>query len=856
MRDVIDDVCMHPGGTGGRRRGTAGAPDSRAEKCLGGVLLIGLCACATSTLGQEAELEQVFVTGSRIARPDFDSASPIVSVTRELFERTGSSTVETALNTLPQFVPAYTSTSNNPGNGGQANVQLRGLGTTSTLVLIDGKRLIPANGTGVVDLNIIPGSLIESVEIITGGASAVYGSDAVAGVVNFRLKKEFDGVELDAQWGQTDRSDGTDYGGGVTAGLDFADGRGSVLGYVGYAERESILAGQRDFSRYALRYAGPDAGGVGPGGAFLPRGNPFIEEGAAFDVVADQTPFEGLFATYGYPAGSVPYQTEFGFNTDGTVFTQGDGTPGSVANFRGEIDPLFFNDRFYSYNFAPVNYLQLPLERVSVFVRAGFEFSEAAELYAQGLYADYTADMQLAPTATFFGVLMPPTNPFIPPDLQLLLDSREDPSADVVLGKRMSELGPRISSVQYDVYQATLGLRGQVFDGWSYDAYLQIGANDQTDTQSGNALTSRIEELTFAPDGGEAICGGFNPFGLGSISAECAAYIAVDGTNRAGVDQTILEASLSGPLLELPAGELRAAFGVFYKKDEYFYSADPVATVFLPDGRPDIIGFNASDDIEGEDDNTDLYVEASIPLLADRPGVRSLEAVVGYRYSDYASAGGADAYKAELLYRPVDALRLRSSYQHAVRAPSVYELYLPQLSVPQFSSSDEGPLDPCEADSAERNGPDQAQVEALCLAQGFPPELLPDYDNRFDVARGFAGGNPDLDPETADTLTVGVVLTSPFASRWLDRLQVSLDWYRIEIDEAIVTVVADEFISRCFDRTFNPAFEVSNQWCGMFSRNPTSGDIVDAYEILRNSEGLRTSGVDLQLDWRFDLGAG
>ena len=184
-------------------------------------------------------------------------------------------------------------------------------------------------------------------------------------------------------------------------------------------------------------------------------------------------------------------------------------------------------------------------------------------------------------------------------------------------------------------------------------------------------MNSRIEELTFAPDGGEAICGGFNPFGLGSISAKCAEYIAVDATNRAGFDQTILEASLSGPLLQLPAGELRAAFGVFYKKDEYFYSADPVAKVELPDGRPDIIGVNASDDIEGEDDNTDLYVEASIPLLADRPGVRSLEAVVGYRYSEYASAGGADAYKAELMYQPVEPVRLRSSFQHAVRAPSV-----------------------------------------------------------------------------------------------------------------------------------------------------------------------------------------
>ena len=735
-------------------------------------LVAALCIACGVTSAQDHDFEQVIVTGSRIARPDFDSASPIVSVTRELFERTGSNTVETALNTLPQFVPAYTSTTNNPGNSGQANVQLRGLGTTSTLVLIDGKRLIPANGHGVVDLNIIPGSLIESVEIITGGASAVYGSDAVAGVVNFRLKKEFDGVELDAQWGQTDRGDGADYGGGVTAGLDFADGRGSVLGYVGYAERESILAGQRDFSRYALGYAGPGAGGVGPGGAFVPRGSFFIEEGVTFGVEADQTMFEDLFATYGYPKGSVPNQTQFGFNTDGTVFTQGDGTPGTVANFRGEIDPLFFNDRFYSYNFAPVNYLQLPLERVSVFARAGFEFSEAAELYAQGLYADYTADSQLAPTATFFGVMMPPTNPFIPPDLQLLLDSRDEPTTVFELDKRLSELGPRIASVQYDVYQATLGLRGQVFDGWSYDAYLQIGANDQTDTQSGNALNSRIEELTFAPDGGEAICGGFNPFGLGSISAECAAYIAVDATNRAGVDQTILEASLSGPLLQLPAGELRAAFGVFYKKDEYFYSADPVATVFLPDGRPDIIGFNASDDIDGEDDNTDLYVEASIPLLADRPGVRSLEAVVGYRYSDYASAGGADAYKAELLYRPVDALRVRSSYQRAVRAPSVGELYSPQLPAFIFSPDFDTPRSLRGGQrGAQRAGPGTGR--GALPGPGLPARASAGLRQQFEFAHGFAGGNPDLDPETADTLTVGVVLTSPFASRWLDRLQVS-----------------------------------------------------------------------------------
>ena len=233
------------------RHRCAAGPVHRLKACATGrpapVACLVIIALSNSPAFAQDELEEVLVTGTRIARRDFESASPIVSVTQEFFERTGSSTVETALNTLPQFVPAYTSTSILASNGGQANVQLRGLGPASTLILMDSKRLIPANGTGVVDLNIIPPSLIESVEIITGGASAVYGSDAIAGVVNFQLKNDFDGVEFEGHWGQTERGDGADYGGGVTAGGDFADGRGSVLGYVGYAERETVLSTKRDF---------------------------------------------------------------------------------------------------------------------------------------------------------------------------------------------------------------------------------------------------------------------------------------------------------------------------------------------------------------------------------------------------------------------------------------------------------------------------------------------------------------------------------------------------------------------------------------------------------------------------------
>ena len=329
----------------------------------------------------------------------------------------------------------------------------------------------------------------------------------------------------------------------------------------------------------------------------------------------------------------------------------------------------------YAYNYSPFVAMQLPLERKSAFVRAEFDLGESASVYAQGLYADYSVSFEAASTP-LFDTFLPVTNPFIPDDLRLLLESRpDDPAANVVFAKRLSELGPRVSNNQYDVYQATVGVSGEIFDGWQYDAYVQVGANDQIDHQTGNVLTSRIEELTFAPDGGVSVCGGFNPFGLGSISRECLDYVAVDASNHASVDQTIVEASLSGPVLAMPAGDLRVALGAFYKEDQYEYSASPVASVFLPDGRPDLQGFNASRDIRGDDHNVDVYVEALVPLLAELRGVESLEAVLGYRLSDYESAGSFDSWKAELLYQPIESIRVRSSYQEAVRAPGVSELY-------------------------------------------------------------------------------------------------------------------------------------------------------------------------------------
>ena len=844
-------------------RSTAGSPASLVTLIA---LATALCLTGGTISAQDEDLEQVVVTGSRIARPDFDSASPIVSVTEDLFQRTGSRTVESTLNTLPQFAPAYTSTSNNPANGGQANVSLRGLGPTATLVLVDGKRLIPANGNGVADLNIIPSTLIESVEIITGGASAVYGSDALAGVVNFKLKHKFDRVEIDGTWSQTDRGDGTQYEVALTTGMNFADGRGSLIGSLGYADRELVTLGEREFSQYALAYAGgPGLGTLGPQQSFLPFGSGSIEEGrVAFSPpnLPTQEAFDAVMASYGYAPGSVPYQRNrnFGFNTDGTLFTQGsgfyfaEGIP-AVANFRGERDPVFFNERLYTWNFAPPNALQLPLERKSAFVRAEFEITDSARVYGQGLYSDYSATGRLAPTP-LFGTFIPITNPFIPADLRQLAESRPQPAADLDFGKRLSELGPRLSETQYDVYQVTLGIAGSVFDDWEYEAYVQVGANDQENHQTGNVLTSKIEELTFAPDGGVSICGGFDPFGLNSISPECLDYISIDASNHAAVDQTIVEATLSGPLVSLPAGELRAAMGAFYKEDRYEYTASPEASVFLPDGRSDIQGFLASDDIRNNDHNADLYLEVLLPLLSDVPGVRSLETVFGYRLSDYASAGSFDSWKAELLYEPVDGIRMRSSFQEAVRAPSVSELYLPQLPFTFDYFQFEDFVEPCDVNSVQRNGPDATRVEALCLAQGVPAAALPEFVDADEVAPGVAGGNPDLRQEEATTTTVGAVWTSRLSHPLLTDLQLSLDWYRIEIADAISTLAFHQFVQNCYDARANPDFSVTSEWCTYFGRDPATGEINNVQELLRNGGDLQTDGVDMQLDWRFDLGPG
>lgn len=797
----------------------------------------GAGAFAPGVQAQDAELEQIVVTGSRIARPDYESASPVVTVGQQLFAQTGSGSVDTVINALPQFVPSITSTSNNPSNAGQSNIDLRGLGSNRVLVLMNGRRIVPANGTGTVDLNLLPSSLVKNVEIISGGASAVYGSDAISGVVNFKLKNDFEGLEFDGNYGRTDLGDGEEYQATVSAGTKFADGRGRIMGAVSYADRSEVTNGDRDFSKVALGWDGE---------RFVPVGSGTIEEGRV-TVAGDPAVIEALFNSYGFPGVT---QTTYGFNLDGTLFTLGTGAPGSVLNFKGP-QTAAYNDASFSYNFAPPNYLQLPLERTSVFLDGDFELTDRLTVYAQGIYADYTADTALASTP-LSNVFTPPTNPFIPADLQQLLDSRDNPGARFPLTRRMTEIGPRTESNEYEVYQAILGLSGDLFADWTFDVYGSLGKVDVSTVQNGNVSREAWETLTFAADGGVALCGGFNPFGAGAISPECAAFISRTTTLTEEVEQNIIEATASGSLFELPAGKVMASVGYLYKEDSYEFSPDDTLARVLPDGRFDIAGFNAALPVSGDTDSNEVFAEVLVPILKDVPGAKRLDLTLGYRYADYSTVGGVDSYKGELMWRPVAPLSLRGSYQRAVRAPSVSELFSPQVpNFPSYSNPD-----PCSVTSAARTGANAAAVRTLCLAQGIPASLIDSYNFNNTQVEGLSGGNPDLFEETADTFTAGFTFQSPSDNPWLSSLQLSVDYYSIEIEDYVTSVPARTFIARCYDPAYNPTFAASNVFCGFFDRRAEDGNIINALESLANVGAIETSGIDVQIDWAADMGPG
>ncbi|CAN5159534.1 TonB-dependent receptor [soil metagenome] len=782
---------------------------------------------------------EVVVTGSRIARQDFSASSPVVTVGQQALEKSGSVTLDTTLKQQPQFVASTGSTTNSNGNGGQANIQLRGLGRQRTLVLMDGRRLPAANSDGSVDINAIPTALIESAEIITGGASAVYGSDAVAGVVNIRMKRKFDGVQLDAQYGVAGKGDAEDYKISLAGGGTFADDRGSSVFSAEYSNRNLIYVGDRDFSVGASR------------DSVLPTGLVSFATNAP-----TQTALDGVFANYGVAAGVVRATNQIGFNRDGTLFSTGQ----TVQNFKTPTDPslYFVGASAVQADGRRFRYLQVPLETYSFFNRTRYDFTETLHGFAQLLYTNSKGSTQVqpipAPSSATSGVpLVPVTNPFIPADLRTLLASRASPNAPFALSKRFDASGPRINQNTNDTFQLVAGLDGKLpIMDWKWDVSGTFGRNKIETLKMNYPSRAALQTLLNAADGGASICaGGFNPFGDNPISAACNAYINKRLLSEQAIEQRIVEGNVQGGLFDLPAGKVRFAVGAEYREDSYRSDPDALSA------SGDIIASTGTFFV-GTVDTKEAYAELLIPILKDLPLAREVTVDLGGRISDYNTVGSVKTYKADATWTVFDGLTFRGGYERAIRAPNIGELYTPVVrgvSVIGLSGA-LGSGDPCDVNGAYRKGANGAQVRALCLATGLPSSLIDTYTFAQQSAGTTSGGNPNLTEETADTFSVGAVWRPNLSWALFGNLSVSLDYYSIDLQNAVGTITAPLTLARCFNATgsTNPTYSASNPFCGLVSRN-TDGTIDTVVAQSLNLGGYKTSGIDLQVDWRFDTSA-
>jgi iron complex outermembrane recepter protein len=850
---------------------------------------------ATSADGSD---DVILVTGSRIARPNLDANSPIAVVSGEELVEQADITVDTYLNTLPQVNPAGTTTSNNPGNNGQANIDLRGLGANRNLVLIDGRRPMPSNALQVVDINTIPQGLIERVEVVTGGAGATYGADAIAGVVNFILRSDFSGIELNATYSNSiPEMDAREYRISGLFGLNSADGRGNLAIAVEVAERQQLIKNQRGFSINATSTTPtPPTGRFIDSSPSTATGNP----GNPVPLSAVQA----LFLTYGVPTGSAPTAaSQIHFNSDGTLFGGGTfNTPINVVNYRYDpagrdaaaANQLFFPD-LYSYNFDAINLLVLPLERKSAFVRGNYELTESIEFFTQGGYTEYDAVQALAPTpvgvpivpngsqaattsarsglltpglgcqtatgaaseCSVTGLIIPTTNPFIPAALRTLLNARTGDDRRFVgsgatepfnIAYRFLNTGLRESTYTNEVIQGLAGLRGRFAEGWRYEAYYSWGRTTIDQAASGNINVQNMQTLLERTDGGTGICaGGFNPFGIQPLSQACIDYLDETGNTTTVFRQEVASAYVQGDLVALPAGNISAVLGVESRR--FVYEFDPGAL------SGPIAGFNTQAPINGTNNFFDIFGELYVPLLRDRPWAQNLDLTLGYRRVNSQAANritgieapdqDSDSYKVELSWAPIEEVRFRGTYQRAVRAPNFNELFSAGSSFPQY-------FDPCSVgtDFRTRTG---AQGSAFCQAQGVPnPATFVAIPGSQAPLNGAA--NINLTPEKADTFTAGAVFRAMGFTG-------SIDFYHIKVTDLIRLPDPQLFIAACFNYLggANPNLANNNPFCtsinraggaiGSFSAPPGFGNAQNNY-IRINAGSLETSGIDFQLGYR------
>lgn len=856
-------------------------------------IALGLALISTPSFAQdeaaadEDTSESIVVTGSRIARPNLDSNSPVTMVTGEQTTANADITLDTYLNTLPGVNPAGTTTSNNPGNNGQSNINLRGLGSNRNLVLINGRRPMVSATDQTVDLNTIPQGLIDRIDVTTGGAGAAYGADAIAGVVNIFLKDDFEGLDLRANYSNTiPETDAREFQVSGVLGGNFADGRGNIAISAEYSKRQGLIKAQRPFSDQATSTTGTFPTGrytASPANPGTVGGNPIPQ--AAIDA---------LFASYGSLARDYPTQSLLGFNSDGSLFGVGTfNNPRNVTNYRyapgsAANENLNYFPDFYTYNFDIVNILVLPLERRSAFLTGNYKINDSFDFFVQGGYTNYTSSTALAPTplgvnirapgqnsvlqassplisstgcltsagtataCSVTGIVVPTTNPFIPTDLRTLLNARTGDSPRFVgsgaseafaMGYRFLGTGLREQAFENEVLQGLAGLRGEIAPGWRYEAYYSWGETTIDQEARGNVNVQRVLELLASPTGGTDLCaGGFNPFGIQPLSAECVAFVDEVGKTKTTFTQKVAQAYVSGELAELPGGPLGVVFGVESRK--FKYSFDPGA-LFGP-----IAGFNTATPDLGTNTFLDFFGELRAPIMDTLEvslTARSSKSDFNDIQNGVDGAPSTDwAYGGTVTWSPIDELRLRGSYQRSVRAPNFGELFSGGGSFPQI-------FDPCSATTNFRTT-GGAAASTLCSNTGLG---APATFAATPGAQAFltVTGNPNLKPEKSDTFTVGAVFNAMGFTG-------SIDYYNIKITDTIFSPDVNEIIATCYGYNDINTLGAASPYCAGLSRGGGSditaiylppalgGDPATGYFQAVNLGSIKTSGIDFQLGYK------
>ncbi|MXO97976.1 TonB-dependent receptor [Altererythrobacter xixiisoli] len=835
----------------------------------------------------------IVVTGSRIVRPDYSSNSPTISVDDALLQNSGTAALETNLNKLPQFVPAQTPTAgadiqptatNTPG---AATVSLRGIGSNRNLVLLDGRRITPSNASGVVDISTIPSAAIERVEIISGGASATYGADAVAGVTNFILKKNFQGLEMDGQMGMTQHGDGFEYQISGIMGADFDDKRGNISLSMSMNTREASY--QRDRKWYRDLWADENIAGT----------QYFIDRpGVNFGYSNLPTTLNGMFPGSTLPGGGV------------TVYTNPDGTPfvnGSWTDSSGIYHPYFegFDQAVDGYDYKlnangvmtqnnTDSYLILPLTRYNFFANGNYEINDWVGVFAQAMYSNvntYTRN-EPGPITSGWSVFIDPTTlsaDQLPDDLWTLLNSR--PDADAPFELRTLMPGNRETYTDVSTFNMQAGLRGKIpGTDWTWETFVSHGESQTYTLQTGIYSLERLRTVLNSGNFGQgfsqtgnAAGGGFgastatctsglNFFVIpeGGYSQDCLDAVTADLKTRSKLRQTIVEANFQGELFSLPAGGVRAAVGASYREQEYQFINDTLTsdgTSFLDQA----LGIYPSADSYGYFDVQEAYAELLIPVLADLPAIKSFSLELGGRVSKYSTTGTSYTYKALGDWEVNDWLRVRGGYNRAERAPNIGELYL--SSQQTFGVNYAG--DPCSlanplAWSANPDNANGAQVRAVCEVlmdrSGSDTAKTEYYDGTQDNSTfGYAWptlvGNANLTTEKADTWTLGMVVRSPFSSPALSGLRLSVDWFDINVKDAIAPLTVATALQQCLDPQFNPLVltdadaAASTQFCQDINRNQT-GSLGNVLITYTNSGRFNVQGIDAQLDWGMPVGPG